>query len=1114
MRLLWLTFVKDLEQFSTFVYSRGEEYMKINHKMVAMLFMVLLFCSMCIGGCKNTATKPGFSLTTLNYTSYKDIPGVTAEEIQAIETLQKQAGTLVYGVNPSTEAFYGADGKIKGFTALFCDLLTKLFDIPFNPQFYGLDDLIVGLENGKIAFTGDLTATDELRKTYFMTDPVALRSVKLFRLMGSQSVQDIAIRRKPKYAFLEGTTTSYGVKAILGEYYETFFVENYEEAYKMLKSNEVDAFLDEGTVELTFDVYGDVMAEYFFPLLYSDVSLATQTPAYKPIISVVQKMLINGGDKYLAELYNTGHGDYMKNKLFTMLNEEEKKYIQRHTENGLEIPFLAESDNYPISFYNVKERQWQGIAFDVLREVGILTGLSFNIINEQSTEWAKLQEMLENGKGSVITELIHSQKRENRFKWPKSAVVKDYYALLSKTELRNINFNEILYMKIGVVHGTVYSEQFHKWFATHTKVVEYESTDLLFSALERGEVDMAMTGQNKLFFLTNFLELPGFKINLLFDLPFESTFGFHKGDSTLCNIVDKSLNLIDTKSISDGWTRKIYDYRTKIAQEKIPLFFGIGALFLCVLLLLLILFLRNRNEGKRLERVVQARTVELKKSHDDLKVAIQAAETANRAKSTFLANMSHEIRTPMNSVIGFSELALMERNSLPSNIREYLEKIIESSKWLLQIVNNILDISKIEFGKMDLEVIPFNLHEVFASCRTATLPKAMEKGLDLHFYAEPLAGKKLLGDSTKLTQIFINLVSNAIKFTDSGTVKSSSYVKNITKKSCTVRFEVKDNGIGMTQEQVNRIFDPFIQGDSSTTRKYGGTGLGLTITKNLIELMGGTLSVESTLKVGSVFAFELNFDMVNTHEHTANKFAISNIEKPLFDSEVLVCEDNKMNQKVISGHLAKVGLRAVLAENGKEGVDIMKSRFTSGQRPFRLVFMDIHMPVMDGLEAAAQIRTFDNKTPIVALTANVMINERELYKKSGIYDFLGKPFTSQELWQCLMKYLNPVNKKHEATESGLDEAAQKELKVFFVKENGNKVDEITDAIKAGDIKLAHILAHSLKGSAALIGQSHLQDIAFTIEEKLKNGRDETTEEDMQSLEKELKNSLEELQQLV
>ncbi|MCL2266331.1 MAG: ATP-binding protein [Treponema sp.] len=210
------------------------------------------------------------------------------------------------------------------------------------------------------------------------------------------------------------------------------------------------------------------------------------------------------------------------------------------------------------------------------------------------------------------------------------------------------------------------------------------------------------------------------------------------------------------------------------------------------------------------------------------------AEIASISKSTFLANMSHEIRTPMNSIMGFSELAL-DGEAEPKT-RDYLGKIITNAEWLLQIINDILDISKVESGKMELESIPFDMHALFSSCRALILPKASEKGIILHFYAEPSLSKQPLGDPTRLRQVLINLLSNAVKFTNSGMIKLQAVVTNVAENSIAMHFEIKDSGIGMTPEQIEKIFDPFTQAETGTTRKYGGTGLGLTISKSIIDL--------------------------------------------------------------------------------------------------------------------------------------------------------------------------------------------------------------------------------------------------------------------------------------
>jgi len=483
-----------------------------------------------------------------------------------------------------------------------------------------------------------------------------------------------------------------------------------------------------------------------------------------------------------------------------------------------------------------------------------------------------------------------------------------------------------------------------------------------------------------------------------------------------------------------------------------------------------------------------------------------SAETASGSKSAFLAHMSHEIRTPMNSIMGFSELAM--DSGISPKARDYLTKIQENAEWLLYIINDILDISKVESGKMELEKIPFDMHELFNSCRTLIMPKAFEKGILLHFYAEPSIGKKPLGDPTRLRQVIVNLLSNAVKFTNAGMVKLHASIIDKGEKSITMHFEVKDSGIGMSSEQLEIIFDPFAQAESGITRKYGGTGLGLAISKNIVELMGGTLSVESSLGIGSKFSFNLTFDTIGVLEEDlfTQKAVLTELKKPTFNGDILVCEDNPMNQEVITEHLSRVGLKTFVAGNGKVGLEMIQSRKEKGSKQFDLVFMDIHMPIMDGLEASAKILELKTGIPVIAMTANIMTNDMEVYSLSGINDCVGKPFTSQELWHCLMKYLKPISQEHmnkyEYTEAETE--FQKSLHIMFLKNNQNLVEEITKALKEDDIKLAHRLVHTLKGNAGQLGKNILQQTAANIEHLLKEGKNLVTEEQLKVLETELK----------
>ncbi|MCL2269781.1 MAG: transporter substrate-binding domain-containing protein [Treponema sp.] len=1187
--------------------------MRVIFRIIFLIFVVLLFT---VSGCRKAAVDQDNE--PVRIASFRDIPGATEGEILAVEALKKEYDFFVYGMTMTTESFidpYGSNGEIKGYSALFCRWMTDLFGIQFKPVLFDWGYLFDGLASGDIDFTGDLMATDERRKTYYMTEPIAQRSLKSFKIAGRPDIHEIIGSRLPRLVFLDASAVFDRVSEVAEYEFEAVFVSKTNAAYDLLKNNKADAFLVMGISEASFDEFGDVVAETFLPLVYNSASMSTQNPKLEPVISLVEKLLQHGSThRYLIELYEAGYQEYCKNKLFTQLTYDEHAYIQ----NNPVVKIGVDPGNYPACFYDKREKQWRGIFFDILKEVEILTGLSFERANDEKTEWPVIYQMLVSGEVAFVPEFTQTAERAGQFVWPDTVQMVDYYALISKSDLPNIKVNEILHHKVGMAKNTAYGAIFRKWFPDHMYSVEYESMEDAFMALQNGEVDMVMANQKRLLYLTHYQELPDYKANILFDQPLHIKFGFNKDEAVLCSIIDKTLRMIDLMGISDQWIRKTYDYRGKLAEAQLPWLIGSSALLLSVLALVAILFLRNRHASKELENLVKQRTHDLKlqtatlttlfdsipdmiftkdlslrymqcnksllehfnickediigknnieclalpketadmhdasdikviredcsvvvEEHvprfdgvnplyetvksplklDDVVIGVlgiarditkrkemeELALSASRSKSVFLANMSHEIRTPMNSIVGFSELAL--DGEIPTRTRDYLKKILENAEWLLQIINDILDISKIESGKMELENIPFNIHELFASCRTLILPKAAEKGINLYCYSEPSIGKKPLGDPTRLRQVLVNLLSNAVKFTNTGMVKLHAAIMDRDDTSVTMHFEVRDSGIGMTPEQMEKIFDPFMQAETGTTRKYGGTGLGLAITRNMVNLMGGTLAVTSTPGVGSKFCFELTFNTINETDNDIfeKNMLLNEIEKPSFSGEILLCEDNVMNQQVIREHLTRVGLVTVVAENGKIGVEMVRSRKEKGEKQFDLIFMDMHMPVMDGLEAAECIFKLNTGVSIVAMTANVMSNDREIYRAIGIEDCVGKPFSSQELWRCLLKYFKPASggivQKDEPLQSELE--FMKSLYILFAKSNQNIYKEIVTAIKDGDIKLAYRLAHTLKSNAGQLGKMALQKAAADVEFRLRDGENRVADEQLQLLEAEL-----------
>ncbi|MCL2182859.1 MAG: ATP-binding protein [Chitinispirillia bacterium] len=938
------------------------------------------------------------------YVSYRDIPGVTADEIAAIEALRAEVDTFVYGVLPTTESFAGDDGVIRGYHALFCEWLSGLFGIPFAPRFVNWDRYLSSLSDFEVDFTGYLTPTDERRKFLFMTTAIARHAIQYFRIEGSVPLPYIAQSRPLRYVFIEGTSTINDVTSKLAPgTFEVILAHNTDEIYKMLKDGRADAFFNDEVTAASFDVYGDVVAADFYPLIYSPVSLVTQNPSRGPLIAVVQKALDDGAAHYLTSLCNRGLEEYRRHKLFLKLTAEEKAFIKERPV----VRYAAEHDNYPVSFYNAHEKEWQGIAVDVLASISRITGLTFERANASAAEFSALIGMLEGGEAAMMTEVIRVPQREGRFIWPQTPMMTDNFAMISKMEYPSLQVNEILYAKVGLIRGHAYTSLFRIWFPDHRKTVEYENLYAAFDALRSGEVDLLMASQNLLLTLTNLYEQAGYKANIVFDRSFDATLAFNKDEEVLCSIVDKALRLVDTKGISGQWTRKTYDYGAKLAHERILWLIEAAVLMFIVLLLLFVLFFRKRSDGRRLDALVKRRTAELEGLQEELREAAHLAQAANRAKSVFLANMSHEIRTPLTAIIGMTGIGKAAESAERKGY--CLSKIEEASTHLHGVINDILDMSKIEANRFGLSPVNFSFKKVLRRVVNIAGFQISKKRQKFHLQLDKNIPAALVGDDQRLAQVMTNLLSNAIKFTpEGGKVRLEANSLGEEGGFCSLQVAVTDSGIGISADQAALLFQPFQQAEASTTRKFGGTGLGLAISKGIIEMMGGKIWVESTQGVGSTFGF--NIKLLRSEPGPGGAAGTPDEDGERLRTyegyRMLLAEDVVINCEIVMALLepTKIGIDCV--ENGAEAVD----KFTKNPGRYDIIFMDIQMPEMDGYEATRRIRALETplaaRVPIVAMTANVFREDVVKCLEAGMDGHVGKPLDLSEILEKLHLHLS------------------------------------------------------------------------------------------------------------
>lgn len=488
-------------------------------------------------------------------------------------------------------------------------------------------------------------------------------------------------------------------------------------------------------------------------------------------------------------------------------------------------------------------------------------------------------------------------------------------------------------------------------------------------------------------------------------------------------------------------------------------------------------------KNARLYSVINDLNGELRAKVNRLEESERELARANEAKDRFLANVSHEIRTPLNAILG---TAVTAKGKEPQEVDKALDVIRKEGSALLRLINDLLDLSKIESGHMDLEAVPFDLSEIVYDLDEVYRSAVKAKSVDLVVSVDPDRPIWVTGDPVRIRQVMVNLLDNAIKFTHEGQVRLDVFCQDSEDGLRRIDFSVSDTGIGISHEGQSRLFNSFSQADSSTSRKYGGTGLGLAISQRIVQSMGGLIEVKSDIGLGTSFAFSLVFPRCEMPAHSAQPAAVGD-QEPL---DILLVEDNQTNRTVAEAMISKWGHCVTSVPSGREALKYLT------ERHFDLVFMDIQMPGMDGMETTSLIRdrsssVWDRQIPVVALTANVMNGDRERYIAEGMQGYLPKPIIPEDLGKLLSEF-SPRESQGESrifvmdragllSRMGGDVELVEHVVWTFMEDLPGIVSSIEAGISSGSMKVVRLYGHALKGASAGVGAHGLKVVGHRLQ---------------------------------
>lgn len=852
------------------------------------------------------------------------------------------------------------------------------------------------LKNGEIDIMGGISYTeDRTEEMLFSDEPMGVEKYYLYADLSRAdiSASDFKTLNGKKIGVLMGTEPEvmlteweekYGLKT------EHVNISNNEDVKQKLANHEIDCF-----VSLEESFWGELGISTITRVGESGIYYAINKnrPDIKEELDDAMRTLDEAVPFYTADLYKR----YFSLDYKPILTGEEKAWLRKH--GAIRMGFLTSDSG--VSTYDPATGEITGTIIDYIQFARDCLGnqeLEFQLVGYDDKE-AELDAL----KSGEIDMIFHFDQSPNLAEEYRVARTNTTWTSNMMAVTNKQHFNENKANRIAVPQNKLSLKKYLAFYYPQWEIVDCDTQEEGVKLVRDGQADCIVTGVSS---EEKYSKKYGFYSVLLLN-PVKSCFAVNSGNSSLLSILNKTIKampvnmLTSSLAMYESSARKVT--LSEFIKDNFFMVLLIGSIAVAAVLLMILKLLQKARKAEAAAKKAAYDTQEL---NAKLQVAVENAESANRAKSTFLFNMSHDIRTPMNAIIGYADLASRHLDD-PAKLEKYMENIQVCGQNLLMLLNNVLDLARIENDKTEIEYSVSDVDKDFRNCIAMFQNQADSKGQTLTVTTQ-LQYPYIYVDIPHLTEVCTNLVSNAVKYTGAGGTICCDITQKPGKKEgwCDTVITVADNGIGMSQEFQKHIFEPFERERTSTVSKVEGSGIGMGIVKKLVGLMGGTVEVESRIGVGSTFIVTIPCRIASQEETQAKRDTTSSDKKSLLGVKILLTEDNDLNAEIAAELLQEEGCTVDRAKDGVECVDMLEK---AANGTYQLILMDIQMPVMNGYDAAKKIRRMEDPQkadiPIIAMTANAFSEDRQVALDAGMNDHVAKPINMNILVPTIRKYL-------------------------------------------------------------------------------------------------------------